>query len=135
MTNSTNSSAIVGQIFENGSEHVELLPATNDDHGGVIVDMKEAMNSEAFQVLLRASISQWRQQVLSSLPPKATSFIELVLHSLARVFCLLVWLFHIFVNNDPSNHFSFLFYVNKIKLCLNVLMNIQIIFLAYIINF
>lgn len=45
-------------------ENVELLPATNDDHGGVIVDVKDAMEPQAFLSLLRASIAQWRQQVL-----------------------------------------------------------------------
>lgn len=54
------------QVCENGTEHVELLPATNDAHGGVIVEMREAMDPRAFLTLLRASISQWRQEVLLS---------------------------------------------------------------------
>ena len=53
------------QVCENGREHAdEVLAATNDDHGGVIVDMKDAMEPQAFLTLLRASIAQWRQQVL-----------------------------------------------------------------------
>ncbi|XP_042948446.1 nudix hydrolase 10-like isoform X1 [Carya illinoinensis] len=50
------------QVFENGLEHVELLPATNDNHGGVIVEMEGAMGSEVFATLLRASVSEWRRQ-------------------------------------------------------------------------
>lgn len=52
------------QVFENGLEHVELLPATNDNHGGVIVEMEGAMGSEVFATLLRASVSEWRRQVV-----------------------------------------------------------------------
>lgn len=52
------------QVCENGIEHVELLPATSDNHGGVIVEMKEAMDSEVFVTLLRASVSDWRRQVV-----------------------------------------------------------------------
>lgn len=63
MSVSVNSS---DQVCENGTDHVELLPATNDAHGGVIVDMTEAMDPQAFLTLLRASISQWRQEVLLS---------------------------------------------------------------------
>ncbi|OMP04224.1 hypothetical protein COLO4_09832 [Corchorus olitorius] len=47
---------------ENGSCHVELLPAVNDDHGGVIVEMKEHIAAETFVNLLKASILQWKQQ-------------------------------------------------------------------------
>ncbi|XP_028119265.1 nudix hydrolase 10-like isoform X3 [Camellia sinensis] len=49
-------------VAENGVQQVELLFAVNDDHGGVIVEMKEPMDSKAFLSLLRASISQWKQQ-------------------------------------------------------------------------
>lgn len=55
---------VLDQVLENGTEHAELLPATNDNHGGVIVDMEEAMDSEVFVTSLRASISRWRQQVV-----------------------------------------------------------------------
>lgn len=53
---------VTDQVCENGIEHAELLPEIDDDHGGVIVDMKEAMDSEVFVTSLRASISKWRQQ-------------------------------------------------------------------------
>ena len=46
-----------------GVEKIELLDASVDAHGAVTVDLKEAMDSEAFHSLLRASVSQWMQQV------------------------------------------------------------------------
>lgn len=42
---------------------VKILPATNDVHGGVIVDLKEPMDSEDFATLLRSSLLHWKQQV------------------------------------------------------------------------
>ncbi|KAF5727907.1 nudix hydrolase 10-like isoform X1 [Tripterygium wilfordii] len=62
MSVSVNSSSPVDQVYENGIQHVNLLPATNDEHGGVILDMKEPMAAEVFQVMLRDSIQQWKQQ-------------------------------------------------------------------------
>ncbi|TYH87199.1 hypothetical protein ES332_D01G100300v1 [Gossypium tomentosum] len=54
---------VVGsQVCGNGVWHTELLPATNDGHGGVIVEMKEHMDSETFVIVLRASMLQWKQQ-------------------------------------------------------------------------
>lgn len=60
---------VTDQVCENGIEHAELLPEIDDDHGGVIVDMKEAMDSEVFVTSLRASISKWRQQVVILVRP------------------------------------------------------------------
>ncbi|XP_059663549.1 nudix hydrolase 2 [Cornus florida] len=41
----------------------KILAATNDNHGGVIVEMTtEPMDAGVFTSLLRASISHWRQQ-------------------------------------------------------------------------
>ncbi|XP_057460439.1 nudix hydrolase 7-like [Actinidia eriantha] len=40
-------------------EKIELLDATMDAYGGVTVDLKEAMDSEAFAYVLRASMAQW----------------------------------------------------------------------------
>ncbi|XP_065862652.1 nudix hydrolase 10-like [Euphorbia lathyris] len=48
--------------IENGFNQVTLLPATNDDFGGVIVDMKEPMEPDIFLCMLRNSISVWKQQ-------------------------------------------------------------------------
>ncbi|XP_030930478.1 nudix hydrolase 10-like [Quercus lobata] len=53
---------VSNKVCENGGEHVGLLPATDDDHGGVIVDIEEAMDAKVFVTLLRDSISKWRQQ-------------------------------------------------------------------------
>lgn len=49
---------------EDGVEQIELLSAVEDLHGGVVVDLKEVMDSEVFSSLLRASMSQWKQKVL-----------------------------------------------------------------------
>ncbi|XP_022855624.1 nudix hydrolase 2-like isoform X2 [Olea europaea var. sylvestris] len=37
-----------------------VLPACDDEHGGVIVDMKEPMGPTVFQAMLKASLSQWK---------------------------------------------------------------------------
>jgi len=47
---------------ENRVEQIELLNATLDAYDGVTVDMKEPMDSNVFATLLKASISQWKQQ-------------------------------------------------------------------------
>ncbi|KAI4306221.1 hypothetical protein L6164_029514 [Bauhinia variegata] len=47
---------------ENDFDCVEILPSINDAHGGVIVDMKEPMDSQVFVTLLRASLLQWKKQ-------------------------------------------------------------------------
>lgn len=71
---------VVDHVLENGSQLVELLPATNDEHGGVIVDMKEAMEPATFSMVLRASISQWKRQgkkgVWIKLPIKLVNLVE-----------------------------------------------------------
>lgn len=50
-------------VADNGFHHVELLPAVNDDFDGIIVEMKEPMEPEAFRSQLRSSISLWKLQV------------------------------------------------------------------------
>ncbi|XP_019440027.1 PREDICTED: nudix hydrolase 2 isoform X1 [Lupinus angustifolius] len=42
-------------------QQVKLLTSTNDDHGGVIVEMDQPMDSTTFVSILRASISHWKQ--------------------------------------------------------------------------
>ncbi|KAG5095313.1 hypothetical protein JHK84_050901 [Glycine max] len=42
---------------------IKILPATNDVHGGVIVDLKEPMDSKDFATLLRSSLLHWKQQL------------------------------------------------------------------------
>lgn len=49
--------------FENEVEKVQLLPAKNDDHEGVEVELKEEhMDSDVFLTLLRTSMSLWTMQ-------------------------------------------------------------------------
>ncbi|KAM7486382.1 hypothetical protein LguiA_002394 [Lonicera macranthoides] len=61
-------------------EHIELLNATHDAYDGVIVDMKDPMDSNVFATLLKASISQWRQQgkkgVWLKLPIELANLVE-----------------------------------------------------------
>lgn len=42
---------------------IDLLDASEDAYEGVIVDMKEPMNSDLFVSALRASTMKWREQV------------------------------------------------------------------------
>lgn len=56
------SDAVGSQMCGNGVCHAELLPSINDDHGGVIVEMKETMDSNTFVNVLRASLLLWKQQ-------------------------------------------------------------------------
>ncbi|XP_061365976.1 nudix hydrolase 10-like [Gastrolobium bilobum] len=68
------------QLCENGFECVKILPASNDAHGGVIVDLKESMDSEVFATLLRSSLLQWKQQgkdgVWIKLPIELVNLVE-----------------------------------------------------------
>lgn len=60
MSDSTSSSSVGKQMMpENG---VDRLNAREDLYGGIRVDMEEPMDPNFFSVLLRASISLWRQQ-------------------------------------------------------------------------
>ncbi|XP_030966367.1 nudix hydrolase 10-like isoform X2 [Quercus lobata] len=49
-------------MSENRVEQVELLRSDNDSYGGVVVKIEQPIDSKIFPSLLRASISQWRQQ-------------------------------------------------------------------------
>ncbi|RVW95105.1 Nudix hydrolase 2 [Vitis vinifera] len=51
-------------VPENSVQQIELLTTTDDDYGGVHVEIKNSMDSNVFGDLLRASILQWRQKVL-----------------------------------------------------------------------
>ncbi|CAL5336069.1 unnamed protein product [Camellia sinensis] len=61
-------------------EQIKLLDASEDAYGGVVVDMKDPMDSESFAYLLRASISQWRLQgkkgVWIKLPIELVNLVE-----------------------------------------------------------
>ncbi|KAH7546935.1 hypothetical protein FEM48_Zijuj01G0253500 [Ziziphus jujuba var. spinosa] len=113
MTNSTSSSPIVDQVCENGTQHVEILPAINDDHGGVIVEMKESMDSQTFLVLLRASIGQWREQgkkgVWIKLPIELVNLVETAVkegfwyHHAEPHYLMLVFWIPATANTIPAN--------------------------------
>ncbi|PRQ32883.1 putative hydrolase [Rosa chinensis] len=108
MSVSVNSS---DQVCENGT--AELLPATNDDHGGVIVDMKDAMEPQAFRALLRASIVQWRLQgkkgVWIKLPIELVNLVEMVVkegfhyHHAEPHYLMLVYWIPETTNTIPAN--------------------------------
>lgn len=51
-------------IHENEASQVDMLNATYDGYGGVIVNIKNDMDENVFTTLLQTSISQWRQQVI-----------------------------------------------------------------------
>lgn len=54
-----------GVCAENGVQSGKILTAIDDDFNGVIVEMKEAMNPMVFHSMLKASLSQWKHQVVS----------------------------------------------------------------------
>ena len=58
------SSSVVKASLKGQAEVVELLSAVDDDHGGVIIEMKAPMDAGAFVSSLRASLANWRQQVV-----------------------------------------------------------------------
>ncbi|KAJ4850724.1 hypothetical protein Tsubulata_037801 [Turnera subulata] len=65
MVTAVSSLALVGhKLSENELQQItELqLTATEDDHGGVIVEMNKPVEPEVFACTLRASISLWRKQ-------------------------------------------------------------------------
>ncbi|KAG8386019.1 hypothetical protein BUALT_Bualt03G0105500 [Buddleja alternifolia] len=67
-------------IFENGVKEVQLLPAYDDEHEGVVVEMDTLMDSNDFNVILRYSLSQWKLQgkkgVWLKLPIELVNLVE-----------------------------------------------------------
>ncbi|KAA3478561.1 nudix hydrolase 2-like [Gossypium australe] len=61
MSTSVNSTSI-NEKDEQVFQDFKLLNAVNDRYGGVIVEVREAMDSALFGSVLRASIAQWRHQ-------------------------------------------------------------------------
>ncbi|XP_031116402.1 nudix hydrolase 10-like [Ipomoea triloba] len=49
-------------LSKTGAKRVQLLPAVNDDHGGVIVELQELMDSDVFEAALRDSLAEWKLQ-------------------------------------------------------------------------
>lgn len=65
MSTPTDSSlTAVQKTAEDQVQQIELLTSTNDDHGGVIVEMDDPMDSTTFVSILRASISHWKELVI-----------------------------------------------------------------------
>ncbi|KAG6514771.1 hypothetical protein ZIOFF_025141 [Zingiber officinale] len=66
--------------FATQGEQVEVLHATNDDHGGVVVEVKDQMDSRTYVSSLRASLEIWRQQekrgVWIKLPIELASLVQ-----------------------------------------------------------
>ena len=53
------------KTYENEVHHVELLEGIEDTCGGIVVDMIKPMEPGNFIIALRASISQWKEQVIN----------------------------------------------------------------------
>ena len=79
-------------IAENGTL---LLPAVNDEHGGITVDMKEPMEATIFRDALRASMAKWKHEVSCLL--RFCNFLKIL--ALGAWWCVntfFVWLLMIF---------------------------------------
>ncbi|XP_031115326.1 nudix hydrolase 2-like isoform X2 [Ipomoea triloba] len=82
LTTRCSSMSSSASLPEKQAEQVDrILAGRNDDHGGVIVEMtNEPLDSSLFVTLLRASISQWRQQgkrgVWIKLPIELVNLVE-----------------------------------------------------------
>lgn len=65
----------------NGIENVQQLPATNDEFGGVVVEMEEHMDPDLFCSLLKTSMSQWKLQgkkgIWIKLPINLSSLVDI----------------------------------------------------------
>ncbi|KAK6932866.1 NUDIX hydrolase domain, partial [Dillenia turbinata] len=90
-------------VSENEGESVQVLVAKNDEHGGVIVEMIEAMEPQNFLTLLRASISLWKLQgkrgVWIKLPIELANLVEVAVkegfgyhHAEPRYLMLVYWI-------------------------------------------
>ncbi|GFP99892.1 nudix hydrolase 10 [Phtheirospermum japonicum] len=66
--------------LENGSYEVGVLPSVDDEHGGVTVEIKEPMDPNNFNMLLRCSLSHWKMlgknAVWVKLPIKLANLVE-----------------------------------------------------------
>ncbi|GMH05814.1 hypothetical protein Nepgr_007654 [Nepenthes gracilis] len=111
MSDSANLLPLMDQVVsENG---IELLSAKNDNYGGVLVEMKEPMDSEIFLSMLGASMSQWRQQgkkgVWLKLPIGLVNLVEVAVkegfwyHHAEQSFLMLVYWIPKTVCTIPAN--------------------------------
>ena len=103
-------------LVENEVQQVKLLDSVNDDHGGVIVELSEAMDLKVFASMLKASIALWRSQVFIGVLSILLVFVEvgfLLINVLASVccYCFGIWsclgfvssLFWLFIKNYKIN--------------------------------
>ncbi|XP_042421303.1 nudix hydrolase 2-like [Zingiber officinale] len=56
------SSVLTPKLHYDNDGDAALLTAVNDEHGGVIVEMKDPMNSTDFSISLKASLTNWKKQ-------------------------------------------------------------------------
>ncbi|XP_038882883.1 nudix hydrolase 10-like isoform X6 [Benincasa hispida] len=84
-------------------QQVELLDATEDNHGGVIVEMDKPMDCEIFAPILRASIAHWKKQgkkgVWIKLPIELAHLVEAIVkerfwyhHAEPKYLMLVYWI-------------------------------------------
>ncbi|KAL6544682.1 hypothetical protein OROMI_023544 [Orobanche minor] len=99
------------------AEHVDdrLLEGENDDHGGVVVEMtNEPLDPIVYASLLKASLSQWRQQgkrgIWIKLPIKLANLVEPTVkegfyfhHAEPNYLMLVSWLLSSIPNPLPAN--------------------------------
>ncbi|XP_020230668.2 nudix hydrolase 2 isoform X1 [Cajanus cajan] len=98
---------------EDQVQQIELLTSTDDDHGGVIVEMDKPMDSATFVSILRASISQWKQLgkkgVWIKLPIHLVSLVEALVkegfwyHHAEPKYLMLVYWIPESTNTIPAN--------------------------------
>ncbi|XP_021842667.2 nudix hydrolase 2 [Spinacia oleracea] len=99
--------------FTGAEDSIRLLPAVNDDHGGVIVDLEEPMDSKVFIGALRASMSHWKHAgkkgVWIKLPIELANLVETVVkegfwyHHAEPNYLMLVYWIPETINTLPAN--------------------------------
>ncbi|XP_055824908.1 nudix hydrolase 2-like isoform X2 [Solanum dulcamara] len=67
-------------LVQNAVKKVQLLPAVNDEHGGVIIELEKPMDPNVFHNMLRSSLRQWKLQgkkgVWITLPIELVNLVE-----------------------------------------------------------
>ncbi|KAJ1427112.1 NUDIX hydrolase domain [Sesbania bispinosa] len=114
MSASTNPSITPVQMTaQDQVQQIKLLTSTDDDHGGVIVEMDEPMDSTTFLSILRASISHWKhlgkKGVWIKLPIHLASLVETLVkegfwyHHAEPKYLMLVYWIPDTANTIPAN--------------------------------
>ncbi|PIA58314.1 hypothetical protein AQUCO_00500324v1 [Aquilegia coerulea] len=109
----SSTSGVEQVLVDNGPLQAQLLTAVDDDHGGVIVDLKEPMNSHDFTSSLKASMLNWRQQgkkgVWIKLPIELVNLVEAAVkegfwyHHAEPKYLMLVYWIPVTGNTVPAN--------------------------------